>query len=300
MRKCWFHLFVLSSLLGACQTPVPAISAPVQAPFKTLSIPDSIDLRPPMTPVKNQGERNTCNAFAATALMEFLIQNKTGKTVDLSESYNYWLGKTQTLNTPFLREAYAHMDGLAGFLAVQAYRFGSLAESDWPYESTNWLQRQDKRCKTTQGQSDTACFTGLPPRSVQPLPYRLEPVFVDRQQMGAFLLKEKKPLVFNILWVQSALNQATGEFRMPTVQEAKSAPGHVILLVGYETKTRQFLFRNSYGPGWGQHGYGRIPEDYVMKYCEVCPYLSSIKTHPKETQDFIHQGSQGVSGKLIH
>ena len=49
----------------------------------------AVDLRPHLSPVKNRADRNTCSAFAATALMEFLIHKDTGQEIDLSESLAY-------------------------------------------------------------------------------------------------------------------------------------------------------------------------------------------------------------------
>ncbi len=79
----------------------------------------SVDLRPLLPAVQSQGKRNTCNAFAATVLMEYLIQQKTHKPVHLSVAYTYWLGKTKAVDSDLLRGMYSNIDGLAGWLAVK-------------------------------------------------------------------------------------------------------------------------------------------------------------------------------------
>jgi C1A family cysteine protease len=40
--------------------------------------------------------------------------------------------------------------------------------------------------------------------------------------------------------------------------------GHAVLAVGYDTRERRFLVRNSWGPAWGRHGYFTMPFDYLL------------------------------------
>lgn len=257
------------------------------------------DLRSQMTPVKFQGKRNTCNAFSATALMEFLIKAKTNQTMDLSEAYNYWAGKTYALDSEYLRNTYQNIDGLAGYLAVKAYENGSLLESEWPYKTTNWQQDNNPQCKQKNGKYIKECFTGIPPAQIQKLEFKAKPIFIAREKIAEFIQQKQQPVLVNIHWVYSAVNHQTGDIKMPTPDEFKQKGGHVITLVGYEPSTKRFLFRNSYGPSWGNQGYGTIPEAYILKYCEVCEYLPSVDQYPPEVKDFILKSSQGVSAELF-
>jgi C1A family cysteine protease len=54
---------------------------------------------------------------------------------------------------------------------------------------------------------------------------------------------------------------------MPGPKEAELG-GHAILLVGYYPSGKggkiRFKFRNSWGEGWGSHGYGSLPAEYVL------------------------------------
>jgi hypothetical protein len=274
-----------------------AVAAPLKADTRR------VDLRSGLRPPSHQGGRNTCNVFAATGLMEYLIRQQTGVTVDLSEAYNYWAGKNKTLTTAFLRRAYTHMDGLAGFLAVEAYRHGSMRESDWPYASRNWLQNGDSRCRRVGGSPETRCFTGTPPAGAPLLRYGISPIYVPRERIGTFILEQKKPVVINVLWCQGAIDNRTGRIRMPTAGQVDDAVqhhrGHVILLVGYDAARREFIFRNSYGPEWGDHGYGIVPEAYIRDHCEVCPRLRTMGAAQGEAVEFTRQAAMGVSGTLI-
>ena len=131
----------------------------------------------------------------------------------------------------------------------------------------------------------------------------MSPVYVKRKDIASFILKHKKPVLINVLWCGEAVNNQTGAVRMPTTEERNNAiekrRGHVITLVGYYSKSKQFIFRNSYGPTWGKQGYGIIPEKYVINHCEVCPKLKNINNMPDEMRQFMLKAATGVSGKLI-
>jgi hypothetical protein len=67
------------------------------------------------------------------------------------------------------------------------------------------------------------------------------------------------------------------------VQEARANDGrvvrHSVALVGYGEGKEfpgggYFIFRNSWGPEWGDEGYGYMPFDYVLKYAnDLVVYL---------------------------
>ncbi|MDD2714358.1 MAG: C1 family peptidase [Candidatus Wallbacteria bacterium] len=269
--------------------------------FAAVCTESAVDLRPLLSEVKNQGDRNTCNVFAATALMEYVIWKEAGETIDLSEAYAYWAAKKHALDNDFLKDAYLGDDALAGYLAVTAYRYGSMKEEEWPYGNQNWQQTHNPGCVITEsGKPCMECFTGTPPAEAQVLIYRAEPVFIERDKIGEFILSEKKPVVFNIWWYSKAVDEKTGDFHMPSGYELSDRGGHVILLVGYDRESRRFLFRNSWGPGWGNNGYGTLPEEYILKHYEA-NQLQDLLSQPgisPEVKDYIIKCGQGASAKL--
>jgi len=232
------------------------------------------DLRNDSLTVKHQGHRNTCSVFAATALMEYSIFGEYDTIIDLSEAYNYWVAKTYALSDNYLREMYEHVDGLAGYIAVEAYKYGSMFESEWKYENTNWLANKDERCKKINGNYIKECFTGIPPENSKTAEYKANPVYINREDIGQYILQEKKPVIMNIFWYYDAMDNETGNFRLP-IENDVDRGGHVILLVGYDSEKRTFIFQNSWGTNWGQGGFGTIPEDYILNYfeaMEIFPY----------------------------
>lgn len=254
------------------------------------------DLRPFMSTVKHQGFRNTCSVFAATALVEYLIKNETGLDIDLSEQYNYWAAKEYTLCNDYLAGIYENIDALAGYLALEAYRFGAVLETEWKYEEKNPAQSGSSQCMEMPVKQ---CFTGSPPKDISLAPFKAETVFIEIEEIGSFILREKKPVIMNILWYPGCIDNSSGKFSLPDPQNTGEEPqGHVILLVGYDREKREFIFRNSWGSEWGDSGYGTIPEDYILKYYEASLY-EPFDEYDEEIRDFLESASKGVSARLI-
>lgn len=271
-----------------------------------LPCPDAIDLRPEMTAIKRQGSRNTCSAFAANGLLEFLIKKETGTEISISESFTYWSGKTVAPDSDYVRKTYSGIDGMPGYLAVLGLGKVSMNSDVWPYETKNWLQSRDSRCiKRQDGSYETACFTGIPPVTAKVLPFAMKPVWIERQSISNFILTEKKPVVFNIDWYFDLFDKDGNLTRLPTKDEARECNakgigcgGHVVLLVGFDKQTGRFIFRNSWGGNWGTGGYGTLPEDFIVHHCEVCNYFAKISLFKPEGREFVKKVSMGVSAEL--
>lgn len=243
----------------------------------------SIDLRPLFPKAKHQGDQNTCSAFAATALMEYLIKRDLNKDLDLSESYAFWAGKNLAPESDFVRALYANTDGLAGYLAVRAFHFGAILEEDWRYDSP----------------------TTKPPRDPALIGHGMRPVYIPRENIAAYMVENHAPVVMNIMFYFKLFNKDGDAERTPSkiektacLKEGKDCGGHVVLLVGYDASTQRFIFRNSWGPEWGSNGYGTLPVEYVIKHCESCYNLATLSTRTEEERQFIQKTSMGVSGTL--
>ncbi len=74
------------------------------------------------------------------------------------------------------------------------------------------------------------------------------------------------PFVFGF-WAYHSIDakhvHKTGNIPLPKATEEQIG-GHVVLAVGYDDAARQLLIRNSWGPDWGDGGYGTMPYDYVL------------------------------------
>ena len=114
------------------------------------------------SPVRSQGSRGVCSIFASTALIENLYI-KAGMPVaqaDFSEQYLQWAAKN-------LQHAFQNTEGSSSDVNLRTVvSFGTIAESDWAYESIPWGAGNDPAC--TGGENlPTKCYTnGEPPASV--------------------------------------------------------------------------------------------------------------------------------------
>jgi hypothetical protein len=81
--------------LGALDEPEDE-EPPEQAPVAVAALPDQVDLRERLPPVRNQGSRGTCVAFACVAVREFLLGDGSAQG-DLSEQFLYWDCKRRDL-----------------------------------------------------------------------------------------------------------------------------------------------------------------------------------------------------------
>ena len=91
------------------------------------TLPDSVDWRNSMTPIRNQGQRGTCVAFSVVSLREFLVVRKEDgqEQCDLSEQFLYWACKE--------RDGY-NGSGTWIHVAMRCLlEIGVCIESDWPY-----------------------------------------------------------------------------------------------------------------------------------------------------------------------
>ncbi len=258
---------------------------------------EAVDLSGEMTPVKTQGSRNTCSVFAATAIVEYLLLEETDQEYDLSEQYDYWAAKEYTLTNDAL-QAYESMDALAGYLALEAYEHSSMLESEWPYESQNWQQTGDPGCYEVAGEPISECFTGIPPAEAELAPWTTETVYVPREEIGSYIVEHRAPVLINLTWYPEAVDRDTGAVHMPGPDEMDGAGGHVVALVGYDPSTRELVFRNSWGPTWGNNGYGTMPEDYILQYYEAAQW-EPIDQYDADTYDMLYKSANGTTAVLV-
>ena len=259
----------------------------------------SVDLRPYFTAARSQGNRNMCNVFAATSLAEFLVNRNGNSAQSFSEEFLFYNTKYNYTSRPEL-QVYKTQSGLAGYAAVLALEGGVVAAVDWPF-NPNW-----KNPSPVPPVTDAE--VGIPPQGLDKkvLAYKFSTQAIRRADIKKFIAVEHRPVVVNLMvysgdWAPSG----PGRFNQPTQAErdtcfagGSNCGGHVVLLVGYDSKTDEFIFRNSWGDKWGEKGYGRVSDKYVQEDCEMCNYLTKIAGFDTTTRTMLENGLYGWSAQL--
>ena len=216
-----------------------------------VQLPPKIDLREGCPPVDDQGTLGSCVGHAVTAGVDYLLlqaaKNQTAdKPVDTSvrsRLFTYYNARNFDNTVPLDVGTSIH----SGARAVA--EMGSCHESLWPYVPSNFSTKPPANC-----------YEDAKSAVVQEVRW-LER---DLGQIRA-ALAEGHTVACGIVVYQSfesSGSSLTGVIGVPQKGEPMLG-GHAILLVGYDDARRLFVFRNSWGPTWGDKGYGYIPYNYI-------------------------------------
>lgn len=213
-----------------------------QAVYRTLSaLPSSVDLRPHMPPVVDQGELGACTACAiGNGLREFWLR-EMGQWQALSALYLYWHERALEGNIP--EDAGATVrDGMKVLAGP-----GICPAVDFPFVPADFAHTP-----SAVAEQDAAAF--------RISAYQRVATFL---QMRA-ALATGWPVVFGFTVAASFESPAvakTGKVPLPKRGEAVLG-GHAVLAVGYDETAGTFLCRNSWGEAWGMAGYFTLPYAY--------------------------------------
>lgn len=238
-----------------------------ESPFDVLApeaaLPHAVDLTDRFGPVREQGGRNTCVAFAALAIMEYFLRIN-GPDAGLSEQFLYWAckqidGRNET--GTFLRFAF-------NILPAN----GCCIETVWPYNvaaagsATDAQGPPPPNARIDAAQRRTTARIVLAHRNVNLL----------RQALA-----QGRPVALSIgvqnIWWNSLTVRRTGDVPFISSSVEPVTGSHAVCLVGYDDgilpdlSQGRFIFRNSFGSRFGMEshfglGYGTLPYTFVTNY----------------------------------
>lgn len=257
-----------SRLVWTAVLPQPATIAPV-AP-SPLNLP-AADLRPAIERlglrIRNQGNRPTCSVHAMTFLLEYMAATRRQHNYgDLSEEY---------LNTVGNRASGKTHDGDFFSVLDQGYRsYGIASETDFPYRATYDSTLAPPAMIVTHAKNGLA-YDRLLARFIKPWD---RTTGASEAQLSDVLkqLKANVPVAVGLWWPRKGTFQTTTVAGVGIIRDLGKAPsgslvdGHSVVLVGYALHSQfpgggYFIFRNSWGPTWGDRGHGYISFDYLRK-----------------------------------
>jgi C1A family cysteine protease len=226
-----------------------------------VSIPTSADLRPWCSPVENQGALGSCTANAGVGLMEYYERRAFAKHIDASKLFLY---KATRNLLGWVGDRGAFLRTTMGAMAL----FGVPPAKYWPYVVADF----DK-------EPSAFCYSFA--QNYQAIQYfRLDPPGTDNKlllnRIKAFVAAGL-PIMFGFT-VFSSIGQARNDGKIPfPCRGERVLGGHAVMAVGFNDQTKikndtcgeqttgALLVRNSWGTGWGEKGYGWLPDDYVRK-----------------------------------
>ncbi len=214
-------------------------------------------------PIRSQGLRSTCSAFAAVRSMEILAKRK-GRNMDLSEQYFYYASKPKCQKSPCTKK---------GSWPEPAFNFEIPLEKGCPYSPI------EKGSNETQIPMPSSCRIGQAKVSR----YSRSKTRNEIQQA----LREGYPVIGGF-----KLNDAfyknegyvflKGEADEFAIVKDKHAQGHALILVGVMDLPRELwskqgkhctLVANSWGEGWGLGGHACLSDAWFDQYRYQFPFL---------------------------
>ncbi len=244
------------------RTPAHAQVEPLLARTSIVTsteLPPSVDLSPWCSPVEDQGALGSCTANAAVGLYEYFERRAKGEHVDGSRLFVY---KTSRNLLHWTGDSGAFIRTAMGALVL----FGVPPEEYWPYDPAQLDTEPPAFCYAYGDNFKAIQYVRLDPPGVSA---------ADLVQQVKTYLAHKFPVMFGFT-VYSSIDQAAAEGKIPLPASGERVEGgHAVVAVGYDdafvvtnnssgsTTKGAFKIRNSWGPVWGDAGYGWLPYDYV-------------------------------------
>lgn len=208
-----------------------------------------------LTTPRNQGNCGACYAFSVTSVMEWLLCQKTGKLVELSEQYMIDCGYGR-FNPPLKGCSEGGVKGAGMFV----HNFGVELLKNYPFmgKETKCPYKEDYDLKKT----------GF---------FRM-----DIGNMAVFHMSrwhqiiEKTPFYVKAKTGKDFLEYGRGVYEG---NGCSDKPNHGMVMVGHgrQDGRHYWLIRNSYGHFWGDGGYWRLAKTATTKCLEGWGYTFGTK-----------------------
>ena len=208
-------------------------------------LPARVDLRQYASAIEDQGNLGSCTGNAIAGAIE-LIDRKNNKSLEISRLFIYY--QERLLEGTVYYDAGAYIrDGIKA-----CYTYGAPLESLWPYNENRWATRpttaayNDAKNRKVSGYAKCANFT-----TVKTALANNTPVIVGFDVYASF---------------EGTVNNTTGMMPYPNTVTEEYLGGHAVCIVGYDDNLNggRFICRNSWGTGWGDHGYFYMPYQVIQ------------------------------------
>lgn len=196
------------------------------------------DFRAYQTPVRHQGDRPTCVAFAASAAHEWAAAD------DVVRSTEDAMWAAHQIGTVPGREEVTVNWALTGL-----NQHGHAHEQAWPYGQPHWSDGRPEPALQAANRRVMPASRALAGSGFEPV--------VEQLAFG-------RPVILTVRVVRSAWRQP--DALIDAAPGRKSPGNHAVLAVGSLTGPDRIIVKNSWGPGWGDGGYGYLTRRYLDHY----------------------------------
>jgi len=219
------------------------------------TLPNAVDLRDKCPPVYDQGEIGSCTANAIAGVIEF-DQLKQGVTEFTPSRLFIYYNERNIEHTVAIDNGAQIRDGIKSVASL-----GVCPESMWTYDDAH------------PDQEGTPCpdckFSKKPPVECYQEAVKHKVVSYSRLPRNLNSMKaclaSGFPFVLGFTCYDNLPFQSTdGIIPMPG-QTNQTIGGHAVASVGYDNAKQAFIIRNSWGPTWGEKGYGFLPYGYLLQ-----------------------------------
>lgn len=301
----------LNHIALAKTSPVAAVvSAPRPAVMPALH-----SLAQYQTPIKNQGSRGTCWAFAGAAAVEAFYKRKYNVTLDLSEQYIFHLGKVQEIAYSPMDPNRSHennctvWDGQgASDVLLKLQRSAMCTENFAPYlQSEASVQGQ-----VGNGASLASPSTNPPQAVMDDFEFREALIPAAARANCKYLVTGvATPGKFDSATLAGVIASGTEvvvDLMLDYTVDVNGVwqdngktggPGHTLLLIGFDDGGKYFLAKNS----WGGTDWYKLGYSFIDKSCGWAHYITGVRdpnagndlrAHWMGTWNMDHDGWRGT------
>jgi len=203
------------------------------------AVSKNIDLSKNFTPVKDQGEKGACSAFALVSILEYILKKNSKTEPDLSEEFVYYNVRK--------RKGELGKDSGSSFMDTLM----SLSEDGVCHEKLCKYSAEDLGTEPCpEAYEDAKKLRVVKALDVDPKDIRSA-------------ISEGYPVAISLMVFDSFV-PVEGFIPMPTPEDINGLKGsHAMVIVGYDDDTRFYRVRNSWGRSFGDKGYCYIPYSYI-------------------------------------
>ena len=239
-------------------------------------LPNVVDLKNIMTSVKDQDDRGTCSFFASIGLVEAAIKKELKKDVNLSEEFLNYDVKSKG-SWPAIESG----DIIANLKTAINNNGGFLLERDWPYQP-KWFSKGEP-CESydpSDSKAPSNCFSHNAPsenvldKKIAGNNFKLVILELHNTNDIIKTIARGTPIIVNAPvhnyfgWNNEGRFLYDESMREKCISAPKECGFHSMILTGYDITKEVFYFKNSWGKGWGNEGYGTIPFKLIDRYTQ--------------------------------